>query len=390
MTIRKKTILIFSIILSLSMIIGAKTKKTSFAKSIIKEIRAYSWSRKSRGFVEIKKTRIVVELYNRSNNILKRTIYSKGKKLYEKILFKYKKGKYQGKKSYNHKNKLITASKFKKKDNEIYELVHNNNNELIWYYMYIFNSKAQLIEKRWYNNDKKIRLFYFYSYDETGNLIKRIIKNPGKIPIHVSNYEYHEFDEYNRWIIRKEIHHYGDVRNYPKEIIIRNLTKAGNLKKINKKKEPLINKYYNPPSLSTKQFLAMTKQHSKEKTPGAKVLKTALKHINAKTIIRGSCYDWINMVYNECGFKGKKRKTIFWGKEKGPYANPQDLRPGDWIMFKNLTYGDIGHSGIFLDWLDYEKRSALVIGYVGERRSKPGRFKEYDITRLFGVVRGKE
>ena len=55
----------------------------------------------------------------------------------------------------------------------------------------------------------------------------------------------------------------------------------------------------------------------------------------------------------------------------------------------NLTYGEIGHSGIFLGWLDFEKRSAIVIGYAGENRSMPGRFREYDITRLFGITRGK-
>jgi hypothetical protein len=31
-----------------------------------------------------------------------------------------------------------------------------------------------------------------------------------------------------------------------------------------------------------------------------------------------------------------------------------------------------------------------VIGYVGQNRVKPGQFREYDLTRLFGIVRGKD
>ena len=124
-------------------------------------------------------------------------------------------------------------------------------------------------------------------------------------------------------------------------------------------------------------------------TPGARVLSNALEKIKAKTIIKGSCYDWISLVYRECGYTGENRVKVFFGKESGPFADASALRPGDWIMFRNLTYGAIGHSGIFLDWLDYDSRSAIVIGYAGQSRTTPGRFREYDISGLFGIYRGR-
>lgn len=141
-------------------------------------------------------------------------------------------------------------------------------------------------------------------------------------------------------------------------------------------------------SVATAQVVAM--RHAQEKTPGAKVLQTAIAMVNAGEIILGSCGDYVNAVYTRAGFTAEKRGNVYLQPETGPYAEPSILKPGDWVMYKNLPYGEIGHSAIFVEWIDFQKRSALTIEYVGNSRSVPGRYREADLTKLWGVVRGKE
>ncbi|MBN1897358.1 MAG: hypothetical protein JW827_01155 [Spirochaetes bacterium] len=382
MSVRNKK-QIFILALFLACLISA-----SKPKHIIKEIRSYSWSRASNSFIEMKRSGIIVEVFDNNNHIEKKTIYTRDKKLYETIIYDHEKAILKGKKTYDSKNDLLTRTKFTLKDNLIYELVYDSKNKLIWYYTHHVNPRAQLSEKRWYDKNEKLKLIYKYLYDATGNPGWRIICTPDDTPIHLSVYSYDKFDNLSRWVIRREDQSYADVYYHPKEKIIKNLAFAGSLEKPeNRDKE---GDGFKEPLLSVDSYLEMTEQLAREKSPGGRVLATALKHIKAETIIRGSCYDWINMVYKETGYTGKTLERIFRGKKNGPFANPLLLKPGDWIMFRNLTYGDIEHSGIFLGWLDFETKSAMVIGYVGQKRVMPSRFREYDITRLFGIMRGKE
>ena len=63
------------------------------------------------------------------------------------------------------------------------------------------------------------------------------------------------------------------------------------------------------------------------------------------------------------------------------------LRPGDWIYHVNHSYGDIEHSGMFVDWLDRKRHIALMLSYGGEGRRKPGRYRPYDITHTYRIIR---
>ncbi len=368
--------------LLLILLSGAKKKPSSGNKVLKTEIRPYSYSRKTRGYYEIRGARIIKREYDKKGRIIKSSIYTKGNRLYEKTSFIYKDGKCKEKKTYNGKNKLLMQVKYKNEAGGLREYVYNDKNELAWYYLYICDEYGRLKEKRKYDKNKKIKQKHSYYYNDSGLPYMRILFASDGTPLHMSNYEYEKFDTRGSWTLRKEYQSYADVNGYPKEVVERKVSKAGRLVK---KKQTQFKRL----SFSINAFLNMTARRSRAKTPGGRVLSAALKHIKKKTIIRGSCYDWINMVYKECGYKGKKRKSIFSGKEAGPYANAMLLRPGDWIMFKNLTYGNIGHSGIFLGWLDFEKRSAIVIGYAGQKRVMPGRFREYDITGLFGITRGE-
>ena len=123
---------------------------------------------------------------------------------------------------------------------------------------------------------------------------------------------------------------------------------------------------------------------------GAKILKTAQEMIRDKVIIRGSCWDWINAAYTRAGYPKDKRETIFSSKRSGPYANLSKLKPGDWIFHINHSYNNIGHSGMFIGWLDAKSNLALMISYQGERRKKPARYRPYDITHTYNIIRPKE
>lgn len=136
--------------------------------------------------------------------------------------------------------------------------------------------------------------------------------------------------------------------------------------------------------------ITKTKKLAQLDTPGGKVLKAALKEIQEKVIIKGSCWDWVNHVFTKAGYPWGKRKRIFYTKKSGPYADLTLLKAGDWIMFKNLSYGNVAHSGIFLYWVDKKNNYAMVLSYRGEQSETPGRYKIYDLTYLFGIDRGKE
>jgi hypothetical protein len=123
---------------------------------------------------------------------------------------------------------------------------------------------------------------------------------------------------------------------------------------------------------------------------GAAVLRTALRMMEEKTIVKGACWDWVNKAFNDAGFPSADRETLFKGTEKGPYADPTLIKPGDWLYFVNLTFGNVGHSAIFVDWIDFDRRSAMTMEYIGQNREMPGRFREYDIIKCYAIFRGKE
>jgi len=54
------------------------------------------------------------------------------------------------------------------------------------------------------------------------------------------------------------------------------------------------------------------------------------------------------------------------------------IERGDWIYHINYSYAKVEHSGIFVDWVDRERKLALMLSYAGERRKTPARYKVYD------------
>jgi hypothetical protein len=142
--------------------------------------------------------------------------------------------------------------------------------------------------------------------------------------------------------------------------------------------------------LSVESLSVAAERRSEGGSTGAAVLRTALRMVEEKTIVKGGCWDWVNRAFDDAGFPSAKRTTVFKGTEKGPYADPTLIMPGDWLYIVNFTFGNIGHSTLFIDWMDFEKRSAMTLEYIGQNREMPGRFREYDITKCYMIFRGRE
>ncbi len=106
----------------------------------------------------------------------------------------------------------------------------------------------------------------------------------------------------------------------------------------------------------------------------------------SKTIIIGSCWDFVNEVYKRAGVSASK-KTIFKSKLKGPYANHNLVKPGDWIYHINKSYNNIEHSAIFVCWKDFENKIAITLSYAGMNRSVPANYGTYDLSNIFAIFR---
>ena len=112
--------------------------------------------------------------------------------------------------------------------------------------------------------------------------------------------------------------------------------------------------------------------------------------ISSQEIVIGGCWDYINEVYNRAGFTSKNRFTAYKSKFKGPYYNSDKILPGDWLYFVNHSYKDIEHSAIFVKWLDKDKKIALMVNYLGERKKVPATYKEFHLDKVYNVIRAKE
>jgi len=125
---------------------------------------------------------------------------------------------------------------------------------------------------------------------------------------------------------------------------------------------------------------------------GREILATGRQMIEDGLILPGGCWDYINEVYNRAGYPNQrsKRQTVFKGtKNRGPYADISQIQPGDFLYYINHSYKDIQHSAIFVDWVDYDKKQALMLSYGGENRQQPARYRPYDLSHVYRIIRAK-
>ena len=105
-----------------------------------------------------------------------------------------------------------------------------------------------------------------------------------------------------------------------------------------------------------------------------------------KTILPGTCWTYVNAIFKKAGFT-KNRRVIHRGKKAGPYVSIDSIKPGDWLYYINHSYRGIGHSGIFVYWVDKAKKIGVTLSYTGRYKRKPGKYKEYDLKDVFFIVR---
>lgn len=109
-----------------------------------------------------------------------------------------------------------------------------------------------------------------------------------------------------------------------------------------------------------------------------------------KEIVRGSCWDYLDVLYTRAGVPRQARKTVHKGSfTHGPFAHPDSLRTGDWIYHVNHNYRNNEHSGMFIAWVDRERRLGLTLSYAGEGRRDPARYKVYDLSSVYNIMRAE-
>ncbi len=120
------------------------------------------------------------------------------------------------------------------------------------------------------------------------------------------------------------------------------------------------------------------------------ILQTSRQMIKQEEIILGSCWDYIDAVFTRSGAPPKKRSTFFKSKFQGPYLGDASLiEPGDWLYYVNHSYNGGEHSGVFIEWTDYNLREALIMSYAGGNRKSPARYKKYIISHVYNIIRAK-
>ena len=107
--------------------------------------------------------------------------------------------------------------------------------------------------------------------------------------------------------------------------------------------------------------------------------------LNERTIIKGGCWDYLNAVFNRAGVS---RSTIHKGTYgQGPYANTSEIEVGDWLYYINHGYNGVEHSGLFVGWVDERAKQALILSYAGENRREPARYRVYDLSNVYQIMR---
>lgn len=120
---------------------------------------------------------------------------------------------------------------------------------------------------------------------------------------------------------------------------------------------------------------------------GKAILTTSRSMIEVREVVVGSCWDYINTVYNRSDYPEKRRKIILKSKKKGPFAEADQIQPGDWLYYINHSYSRVEHSGVFIEWMNREKKSALVMSYQGGKNKSPATYKVYDLKNVYHIIR---
>jgi len=141
---------------------------------------------------------------------------------------------------------------------------------------------------------------------------------------------------------------------------------------------------------SYQKYKTFIKSAETKATPSSsKVMQTIRHMVENKVIIRGACWDYLNVAFTRAGYPQGKRTIIHKGIKRGPYAKSSQIKVGDWLYYINHSYHNIEHSGLFIGWVNYAKKQGLIMSYAGEGRAEPARYKIYDLSHVYHIMRAQ-
>ncbi|MFO0627708.1 MAG: hypothetical protein U0325_19020 [Polyangiales bacterium] len=129
----------------------------------------------------------------------------------------------------------------------------------------------------------------------------------------------------------------------------------------------------------------MLREAIPQAAPGARRVLAAMQTmLDEGVVVRGSCNRWVEEVFRRAG--GRAR-TVYSAGRRAPFTDTALLRPGDWVQFINHAYEGVTHSAVFVGWTDPSARVGMTASYPGQNRDAPGRFRDYDLSNVYRVVR---
>jgi hypothetical protein len=131
--------------------------------------------------------------------------------------------------------------------------------------------------------------------------------------------------------------------------------------------------------------MTMLREAIPRAAPGAqRVLEVMRTMLDEGVVVRGSCNRWVEEVFRRAG---GRRRTVYSAGRRAPFTDTALLRPGDWVQFINHSFGGVTHSAVFVGWTDATARIAMTVSHPGQNRAVPGRFRDYDLSNVYRVVR---
>lgn len=121
---------------------------------------------------------------------------------------------------------------------------------------------------------------------------------------------------------------------------------------------------------------------------GNRVVKKGMEMVLNDYKISGSCWTFVNKLYELSGITSANRKVIYKAKKGSLIQDPSLIQPGDWIYHINYSFHNVEHSAVFICWKDYDKKLALTLSHVGQSKYAAGKYGVYDLKGVYHIMRG--
>ena len=183
-----------------------------------------------------------------------------------------------------------------------------------------------------------------------------------------SSYANKSYSDQNAYAANTQTNHrYPQVQRQVSSVLPAFL--SGNYDNVDSEYLPLLNNAETQSSLAAREVISTARKMA----------------LNERTIIQGGCWDYLNAVFKRAGVT---RDTIHKGTYgQGPYANSGEIEVGDWLYYINHGYNGVEHSGLFVGWVDEQAKQALILSYAGESRREPARYRVYDLSNVYQIMR---